>query len=84
MQDRRQRLARIAAAPPACPVCGRLAHRRRQGQASRGVIRMTAGMCQACYEAWRYAGKPDRGEWVPKRRQGLTGRDLSLTAFEGP
>ena len=32
---------------------------------------MIAGMCQSCYEAWRYAGKPDLDEWVPKRRRKL-------------
>jgi hypothetical protein len=34
---------------------------------------MTARMCQACYEGWRCAGKPQRDEWVPTRRQSLKG-----------
>jgi hypothetical protein len=70
-QKRRQRLARTGAGAAACAACERMAEPRRRGQTTRGFVRLTAGMCGACYEAWRYAGMPDRGEWVPRRRQSL-------------
>ena len=73
---RRERFAQEAAHSSECMVCERAAHWGRASSATPGVVSMTAGICQACYEPWRYASKPERGEWVPERRQRMKDRGL--------
>lgn len=48
-----------------CIVCGEV------------VATIRRGMCDPCYQAWKRAGGPDVGTWIPKRQRYLEEKDAA-------